>query len=372
MANDEHLAILKQGVEAWNEWWRDPSIMPDLRGADLTGAALSDVRLSGADLREADLRGAELAWAALSFVKLGGADLREATLSNAYLRQSDLRGADLRGALLADADLSLADLGGTDLRGADLGGAFLRDADLTRADLSGADLSEATLVRTDLRHAVLTGCCVYGISAWDLQLQNVKDQSGLVITPWDQPAITVDNLEVAQFVYLLLNNQKIRDVIDTIGKKGVLILGRFTPERKAVLDGIRKRLRDLGFVPMMFDFEKPTEADFTGTIRILAGMSRFIIADITNPRSSPLELREILPNYAIPFVPIIDENEKPFAMFADLRKYPWLLPLRKYDSADGLVRALKNAVVVPALEEYERLKAFRTQEPPAIHVKDFL
>jgi hypothetical protein len=45
----------------------------------------------------------------------------------------------------------------------------------------------------------------------------------LIITPPDEPVVTVDNLEVAQFVYLLLNNEKIRDVINTIGEKGVLI-----------------------------------------------------------------------------------------------------------------------------------------------------
>ena len=44
----------------------------------------------------------------------------------------------------------------------------------------------------------------------------------------------VDDLEVAQFIYLLLNNQNVRQVIDTITSKIVLILGRFTPERKAV------------------------------------------------------------------------------------------------------------------------------------------
>jgi hypothetical protein len=63
----------------------------------------------------------------------------------------------------------------------------------------------------------------------------------LVVTSEDQPAITVDNIEVAQFVYLLLHNQKnqkIRGVIDTITSKTVLILGRFTDERKAVLDAL--------------------------------------------------------------------------------------------------------------------------------------
>ena len=80
-------------------------------------------------------------------------------------------------------------------------------------------------------------------------------QSNLLISDDEQPAITVGDIEVAQFIYLLLNNPKIRDIIDIIGKKGVLILGRFTEERKEILDAIRKRLRNLGFVPIMFDFE---------------------------------------------------------------------------------------------------------------------
>jgi hypothetical protein len=42
----------------------------------------------------------------------------------------------------------------------------------------------------------------------------------LIITPPEESEVTVDDLEVAQFVYLLLHNEKIRNVIDTIGRKG--------------------------------------------------------------------------------------------------------------------------------------------------------
>src|SRR6185369_14604398 len=107
----------------------------------------------------------------------------------------------------------------------------------------------------------------------------------------------VDNLEIAQFVYLLLNNAKIRDVISTIAKKAVLILGRFNlPERKAILDGLRDKLREHGLVPIVFDFEKATERDFSETIKVLAGMSLFVIADVTNPKSTPLELQATVPD----------------------------------------------------------------------------
>jgi hypothetical protein len=44
-------------------------------------------------------------------------------------------------------------------------------------------------------------------------------QQDLIVTEVDEPTVTVDNIEVAQFVYLLLHNEKIRDVIDTVGKK---------------------------------------------------------------------------------------------------------------------------------------------------------
>jgi hypothetical protein len=203
---------------------------------------------------------------------------------------------------------------------ADLHRANLHRADLPGADLFRANLTQARLVYTGFEGANLTGCRVYGIAVWDVNLVGAQ-QSDLVITLEEHPAITVDNLEVAQFIYLLLHNEKIREVIDTIGKKGVLILGRFAAERKAVLDALRMALRQRGFLPIVFDFEKPTQRDFTETIRILAGLCLFVIADITNPRSAPLELQATVPDYMIPFVPIIAEGEEPFAMFVDLQRH---------------------------------------------------
>ena len=77
----------------------------------------------------------------------------------------------------------------------------------------------------------------------------------MVVSRWDEPAVTVDNIEVAQFISLLLHNEKIRDVIDTITSKVVLILGRFTDERKAVLDALRGELRKRNYQPILFDFD---------------------------------------------------------------------------------------------------------------------
>src|SRR2546421_532835 len=236
MANQYHLDLLNEGINAWNRWRQEHlDIRPDLRGANLSQANLSDAQLSEADLSQANLRRADL-------------------------RKANLRGADFRG------------------------------VDLSEADLSEADLIAANLVQTNFSGANLTNCQIYGTSVWDVQLEGTK-QFDLVITPPNQPTITVDNLKVAQFIYLLLNNQEVRDIIDTIAKKVVLILGRFTSERKEVLNALRDELRKRNYSPVVFDFEKPSSRDFTETVRTLAHMSRFILADLTDPCSIPQELQ---------------------------------------------------------------------------------
>jgi Pentapeptide repeats (8 copies) len=175
MVNDQHVAVLNQGVAAWNAWREEnPDIRPYLNAANLSGAIL-----------------------------------KRANLLEANFNSADLSGADLRRALL----------------------------------------QSATLVDTDLTGADLTGCHIYGVSAWGLKLEEAKQQN-LVITPLGQPEVTVDHIEVAQFIYLLLHNQKIRDVIDTITSKVVLILGRFTDARKAVLDALREELRKRDYLPL--------------------------------------------------------------------------------------------------------------------------
>jgi uncharacterized protein YjbI with pentapeptide repeats len=55
MANEEHLAILKQGVEVWNEWRKSNKIRTDLNGVNLTGTDLGNADFSDADLGEANL-----------------------------------------------------------------------------------------------------------------------------------------------------------------------------------------------------------------------------------------------------------------------------------------------------------------------------
>jgi hypothetical protein len=97
-----------------------------------------------------------------------------------------------------------------------------------------------------------------------------------------------------------------------------LLLGRFTEGRIEILERLRDELRNRGYVPIIFNFDKPETKNFTETVRLLAGLSHFVIADVTNPKSAPLELQATVPEVMVPFRPIIQQGEKPFAMLEDL------------------------------------------------------
>jgi uncharacterized protein YjbI with pentapeptide repeats len=333
--------------------------------AHLVEAIFDSAFLRQANLSRTDLRKASFRKANLVAAKLNHANLEDTDLTGADLRLAKLNNANLRGAKLYEARLGKADLTGADLSELDLS-----RLDLSGAQLKGANLSKAILVETNLTAADLTGCLIYGVAAWNTTLSG-STQAELIISGPGEPTITVDHLEIAQFVYLL-NNAAMRDVIDTISKKAVLILGRFT-ERKPVLDALRGEIRRLGYLPMVFDFERPTQRDFTETIMTLAGMSVFVIADITSPRSTPLELQATVPNYRIPFVPIIQRGEEPFSMFVDLQgKYDWVMDTLEYDTVDNLIRGLEKAVILPAVARHEELSLKKGIKRPARSIEDYV
>ena len=260
-----------------------------------------------------------------------------------------VRGGPLQGRPLRSgprgAHLSWAHLSGAHLREANLqGGKPHRSGMLTPGRIS----REPACYGQTSRAQILTGCLVYGVSAWDLNLAGTK-QLNLVITERDEPVITVDNLEVAQFIYLLLHNEKIREVIDTITSKAVLILGRFTPDRKVVLDAIRESLRQQNYLPILFDFEKPASRDLTETISTLAHIARFIIADLTEAKSIPQELQRIIPDLpSVPVQPVLQASAQEYSMFEHFTRYPWVLETYRYDNLEDIMIALAEKVIMPA------------------------
>jgi TIR domain/Pentapeptide repeats (8 copies) len=165
VANEEHLAILKKGVEAWNEWReKNRDVTPDLSGAELGDRHLHKGSSDGKKVLQAD--GANFNKVNLSKANLGGAcltwaNLREANLAGAHLSMAKLEKADLYRADLTDTHLFGANFRETNLREANFLRAELKQADLPRADLRGANLMATNLYGSAFAGADLTGVKLY-------------------------------------------------------------------------------------------------------------------------------------------------------------------------------------------------------------------
>jgi hypothetical protein len=335
MADVEHLAILQQGAQAWNTWRSEhPDIVPDL-----------------------------------SWARIGVHDLRRVNLAKAHLRGAIFQPeTDLRNAILWKADLAQAELPKVDLREANLRKAILFDANLVAGNLRDANLTGALLVDTNLEGADLSGAFVYGCSVWDINAERAI-QRDLVINnqhsssnEWtpsklNESKITVDDLQLAQIVSLLRINAKVGSIIDTVTSKVVLILGRFSAERKPVLDAIRDALRKRDLIPIIFDFAIPATRDVTETVKVLAGLSKFVVADVTDATEVRAELHSIVPDFPnLPIQPLVLAGRDQFvSLSGNLTQYPWVLPTFEYHDLQHLLANLDEAVLQPAVEKQRQL-----------------
>jgi len=231
------------------------------------------------------------------------------------------------------------------------------DTNLTRANLQGAKLA-----KTDFTKAHIKGCTLYGAAAWDVELDGAEQEQLSVLY---KPAVSqrkeheerliVNDVDLASFIYFTLCNANLARVVGATAEKLVLLLGRFS-QRREVLDDIAAALRKRQFIPVIFDFPRPEQRDLVETLMWLAGMSMFVIADITNPRSTPLELHAIASNYAVPIVPIIHRGDDPFGVFEGLRKFRWVRDPIKYKSRRQLKRLLEESIIKEVMKEAKRLR----------------
>lgn len=379
---------------------------PDFRDANMESVSLRDASLDNANFEQAFLKGADLSGASLvnaSFchakmwgAKLSGCNLvcgrfNSADLHRAQLDQCELEHADfshsfgletnftaskMRKARLRwgnytgarfinviaaelnaeDARLPLSDLTGADMRNSLFLNADFNGCNLERAILAGSYLADGNLTGTNLKGADIRRCRIHGVSAWRVQLDEHTKQVGLDIGSDEEQRITIDDIEMAQFFYLVLNHKKFRKAINVVTSKGVLLLGRFAGGGLERLEAIGEKLREHEYLPILFDFERPEERDLTETIITLVGLAHFVVVDLSGP-SVPQELYATVPDFAIPFVPILAKGEKGYTTFKSLNKYPWVIrPVVEFDSTTSLLAKLKESVIDPAEACFETLQ----------------
>jgi hypothetical protein len=141
---------------------------------------------------------------------------------------------------------------------------------------------------------------------------------------------------------------EILELIQKLTSNTVLILGRLSQERKAILEAMCGELRKHGYSPVLCDFAKPANRDLTETISTIAHLSRFVIADLTDARGVLMELNLIVPS--LPSVPVqpLMAGQSEYGMFEYLQRYPWVMPLLRYENERELLTNLRERVVAPA------------------------
>jgi hypothetical protein len=163
----------------------------------------------------------------------------------------------------------------------------------------------------------------------------------------------------------LLKLGKDWQVFDTTTKV-ILIVGHFTPERKAVLDAFRKTLRLHHYSPIVFDLERLASRDSTEMVSILAHLARFMLVDLTDASRASDAVATIIPQTFVPVQPLLKSQpliidgkaveRREYTVFEDLRRrYDWVLPtLRYWDKAD-LVESLRAQSIEQAEQKAQEV-----------------
>ena len=134
MADRKHLELVRKGVQVWNAWrLENPTIEPDLDGADLSGV---------------DLAGAAFANMSLNGTYLALAELSEADFTRTFCRNMSFARANLTGAKFRASYLDNVAFIGANLTETDFGSAWLQDCVFANLDLSSTKGLESALVST--------------------------------------------------------------------------------------------------------------------------------------------------------------------------------------------------------------------------------
>lgn len=164
MANSNHLALLGEGIGAYERWRQmNPAVRLDLRDADLSNFKFPKAHLIGAQLDGAVMEGVDLTMARLDRASLRGTILQGASLDGACFAYANMQKADLERARLLKAVLTGADMTEAGFMYANLSGAMLDDTNLV-----GAYFLETIFGDTDLSTTRgLDGCVHAGPSVID-------------------------------------------------------------------------------------------------------------------------------------------------------------------------------------------------------------
>ncbi|MBC7776257.1 MAG: pentapeptide repeat-containing protein, partial [Phycisphaerae bacterium] len=256
-----------------------------------------------------------------------GIHLSNASISHAFAEGLNFRDAEVVGCHFEEGDFSRADFSNTVFTNTKFNKTILTDASFDGATFVNCNLNRVNLVNADFRLKEIRETVVYGLSAWDLKTSPEMKQSKLVIEKsYDlysdiiasgKIPMMVDDIEMAQFVYYLSSHKNLRKMINILNSKGVLLLGKFKDGGLEHLYKLMDWFKKRGYTPMLFDFDRPDNLDYTETVITMAALSKFIVADLSGG-SVPQELYASLSSFEKPV--IVYSNQPAYSMFKDIKR----------------------------------------------------
>jgi hypothetical protein len=354
MSDELHIDILKKGADAWNRWRQAHSEQTP------TFSNRHGYRISAP----------------------GGANLEGAKFDGVDMTEWDLSGANLTNASLTGAKLLRTNLSGAVLVGASLNGVNMSSTNFFGANLRGAQLVNTQMLRTDFRNADLRDCTVQYASVWDIRTDYAKQDPIYIANtqnsddPIDWTPFPIDDLEFAQLIYTILrDHKKMAGLMKALAKRVVLLLGHICPEdKKEVLEAMADKLRHLPDprIPMTFDFLQPKSLNYKETVLSLASLSEFVVADVSEPRSTPMELATILSNLAIPVVCVIQGEGMPFSMISDFQSEIGFVGVVHFKEVGDLIEDFEALVIGPAQDRFNHIQEIKQRVPMDRYTRAFM
>lgn len=332
MVDKNSLNYFKLGYKKWNNWKKETKEFINLGNCELD----KELGLEKNIVSIPEYYRYDFSNIRMTKIVARGSIFNSCNFKNTRLNFSDLCYSVFVDCNFEGANLSVSKLGSTkfincSFKGAKLSYCSCEDSEFESSEFSGTNMDNMSLVKTSFKNSNLSNVTMYGTSVWDLNLEGTSQEE--IHISKDRSSISVPNIELAQFIFLLLNNSKIRSVIESVTSKVVLILGNF--ENKLILNKIKEQIKIAGYLPVIYDFCSPQNRNLTETLKILAGLSKFIIVDLSNPRSVPHELANVVVDFpSVPIQPLINSSEKPYVMIEMYKNLPQFLDLLKYNNDD--------------------------------------
>ncbi len=281
-----------------------------------------------------------------------GITLEGVTVFKAFAEALDLSNATIKDVVFEEGDFSRANFTNCRFVNTLFNKTIFTDATFENAVFENCNLNRVNLANADFQVKSIEETVVYGISAWDLKTSESSIQSKLVIEKTygfyadiikeGRIPMMVDDIELAQFIYYLTNHKRLRDTINVMNSRSVLLLGRFKDGGLDRLYQIREWLLSQNYLPMIFDFERPGSMDLVEVIVTMGGLSKFIIADLSGPFVNT-ELTEISSLYLKPVI-LFHSDMPDSPRKAPLPKSNYMHTVHFDGSIDGLLKELKLKV----------------------------